>query len=622
MTDLEGRLGRLLDDASTTIASTPLDPGFPAVRAGRRRRNRRITVVTMLLLVVAGTGAAVTQLRSDGTTIRTDVADTNESEERDEDGAVDPALDDDEPGTGVGADDPATPDDQAAGAPDDGLPADTGPELVWREVGGPTDVGLGFGRLVWSGERFVALAYDEAFTSLIASVDGETWTELAPLPGGVTALDLIVTDGRLIAWGPVVDPDEVPPDSLLTAASSGPSRILVSDDHGESWAVLTELAEPADANESDDAVTVRQVIGAELVDDRLVAAAIRQDQVDLPRLLGDRGYDVDATLSGYTISHRDEFNEGSITFCVDASCTEEVELTFAELDLSDVEIAALEGEGASTEIWVSVAGGPLELTATFDGWPQALVETNGDLILSLFADSGTPSSHRSVDGGATWTPMVGPPEIGSLATVGQWVFATTADGSFERSADGGVGWETIDTGTASVSTVAGGPSGVVVSATVFDDESTAGSEALVVEVDGYIVTLDDIATVVDAATGELVLETGPGGPDGEPPDGVVFTEEPWSIAFLDPETGEVIVEIDEADVDVAAQEDGSFDPPEEVIGWSADGERWGWQTATEAFGVEGGYPQVAVGDGRVVAWVLTFDGVSTDQGQWFVADIG
>lgn len=64
---------------------------------------------------------------------------------------------------------------------------------------------------------------------------------------------------------------------------------------------------------------------------------------------------------------------------------------------------------------------------------------------------------------------------------------------------------------------------------------------------------------------------------------------------------------------------GQGDEPSEVIGWSADGEGWGWQPATEAFD-RNGWPTITIGQDRVIAELLIAEGDTTEQ-RWFVAEI-
>jgi len=195
---------------------------------------------------------------------------------------------------------------------------------------------------------------------------------------------------------------------------------------------------------------------------------------------------------------------------------------------------------------------------------------------------------------------------------------------FVRSDDRGRTWTDFGVpGVASdeIFSVSAGPAGFAVFGALFTEPSVVEPRPYLFEKDGYGVNIndDDSLTIVDLATGETVFELAP---DEDPADSEFVIMEETSATLLDPDTLEQLLTITDSDWERAYQQ--AFDErrsvPDFFVGWSTDGETWGWQFATEAFGVNGG-AQFAVGDGVVVAMYQDFDEADTGAVRIFTARV-
>ncbi len=217
--------------------------------------------------------------------------------------------------------------------------------------------------------------------------------------------------------------------------------------------------------------------------------------------------------------------------------------------------------------------------------------------------------YRSSDGLHWEQASTAGADLGNLASDGTSLYA--ADWSkpqvaFMRSTDAGRTWSELDRGSQSVSTIIGGPAGLDAIGELRDEgiPDEPGLQASI-EKDGYILQVlgDGGVHVIDAEIGAIMLAFGPAELEADEPPETIIEEQvdDWfTVTFLDPDTLEPLVTITEQDLSEALGEPGGASAPEFLIGWSADGEHWGWQTATEAFGTNG-LIQLAVGDGAVVA---------------------
>ena len=99
----------------------------------------------------------------------------------------------------------------------------------------------------------------------------------------------------------------------------------------------------------------------------------------------------------------------------------------------------------------------------------------------------------------------------------------------------------------------------------------------------------------------------------------VSDDDGFAVVFEDPETGADLVTFTyedlapvfepEADGSTAPLTTGEYEPPEQWVGWSADGTAWGWQLLNEAFGIDDGesWAEFAVGADFVLARVQTIE---------------
>jgi hypothetical protein len=292
---------------------------------------------------------------------------------------------------------------------------------------------------------------------------------------------------------------------------------------------------------------------------------------------------------------------------------EQLDITFEQLGLDEADLLAIDTMTLAN--YRSLAGGPFE-AATGDtpvagdwhpGWLRVL---DGEFVAAAMSESGETLIYRSADA-LEWEhgdPISG--YIEDVTTDGVSLFARSFSGerpTFVRSDDRGRTWTDFDVpGAASgeVFALSAGPAGFAVLGAL---EEPGANEPLVVliEKDGYQLTMSDIneTIVVDLETGEPVLVLGP---EDEGMSEFVIEDED-GITLLDQETLEPLVTITWGEFEQALEQGfGERSEPELFVGWSADGEHWGWQFATEAFGANGG-AQFAVGDGAVVAMYQDFE---------------
>ena len=610
MSTIEDRLGDLFDSAADSIAATPLRVDRPIARAAQRRRNRRMGGALLGMVAVLAVGAAALRLAAGGDQpLSTDaVTDGDPTATSTPDGSAPPA-----PG-------PQPDADAEGGAVGDGspgptqLPADTGPELAWRQAEVPD--GLVPIHIVWSGTSFVALAIDEArgAPSVLVSSDGAAWSSAGDLPAGATPSGLAVSDGRLIAWG-----GEGAAEAGPFGSSGGPVRVSVSDDDGATWSEVGSIDTLDGAPDTDGPyLTHHFVAGVAAVGDRVVAVVGTTRDLDLDAILTAAGYDVGP---GGGAARGWGFDSGTgagyVDYCptpldADGGCAEPVKLSLDELGITDEVFMGLAVAGDAT-LYASVAGGPFELLDDVipgEGWPTGLVSSQGSFALAISGENGS-ALLTSADG-TSWTPAdLGDSEveINGIEVNGDVLVALgwTRSGSGSLvSADGGQTWQEQPALPVSVHDIAVGPGGSAVTGTL----DVGFVEPIVVEKDGYAVSFGDEVSVVDLATGETIVTYGPEEQlADEPPAGVVEDEgPPWTLTFLHPDTGEELVTVTDADMveafGIDSDGDGIVAPPDHVVGWSADDVGWGWQTATEAFDVNGPV-ELAVGERSVVAVVST-----------------
>ena len=412
--------------------------------------------------------------------------------------------------------------------------------------------------------RVLALSFvDRGMDSILVTENGTEWTPIS-VPTGFLPWSVDMAGDRWLIQGW---------DSTLEAPGT---QILFSDDEGANW---TELP-----------VDLSSLIGTAWIADAIVAgklmvvAAIHEPGVPL--------------LEGGAESDMNYEPSASIV----------------QVLLSD--------------------GGPAELVADFPGW-FASGHGASDGFHLIVSDTGDNYLLHSSDG-REWTSTPADVEVTDSAHEMIW----TADEGYtdyriERfegvygpgqvlTLPEGIGWVPgLAVGPAGIAMV-GGPEAPYGNS---EDEFTLPD--ITIEKDGYElrynqpeggITLWDVENdsavyVFDSETIQSQNET--------PPEGVreVLDEEGYEmVVFDDPETGAELVTFSGEELAAAIIEEESaayseYDPNEFLIGWSADGINWEWQTPQEAFGLPERSEdansfteiQVAVGRDFVLAQVQTFE---------------
>jgi hypothetical protein len=200
--------------------------------------------------------------------------------------------------------------------------------------------------------------------------------------------------------------------------------------------------------------------------------------------------------------------------------------------------------------------------------------------------------------GVNWERAAGPlPGWGTVAGQGKHIAFLDWSTPVPRvrvSDDGGVTWASWDVPgeTAAISSLAYGPAGLVLYS--LDVEVMDEPESTELEKDGYRIVLGDNADLYDAETGELIMSI----PEEEGMTGSARVENLGNaFRFLDPDTGEVLVTITEADITAALVPQGS-----DRIVFTADGVRWDDLELEGLLGPRATTPSYpfAVGDAQVV----------------------
>lgn len=518
------------------------------------------------------------------------------------------------------------------------LPADTGPELEWVEVA--AGLAVTPGELVWTGSSFIIASHDEAGAVFLQSVDGIDWQPLADLPGDADLFGIHAAGESIVVWGVYpTAPDPTGPDEPAGVPDEVPALppedvvLLMSTDGGQSWTEFDSLAFPTRQSTSS-YVHEFQGFGAAAISGDIVIVVVETViRLDDQRILADNGFDPDA----YSLEY--DFGDGEVSVCLfprvvtdepGGPCVDDLTLGFDQLELTDDDVAAFTTSSFPFKIYRSVEGGPFEAAdadAPDDGgvwYPGWMRVVNGEFVGSTTNEAGLSIIARSADG-LEWE--LGTPSRTHLESVtadGATLYGMEWSGSrasVVRSDDAGRSWTELDVGSESVYAAFGGPSGLAVTGQNEDGSATDEPGSIVIDKDGYVVTFaEDGLTVVDTATGETVLAFGPEQMQApEPPETVIQEPDGGALTFLDPDTLEPLLTLTESDWEEAAS--SAFVMPEFFIGWSADGEHWGWQTAAEAFGANGGV-QLAVGDTAVVAMYQAFDTSEPSRVRIFTAAVG
>ncbi len=514
------------------------------------------------------------------------------------------------------------PDGGGAEEPDSSFPTpeslSTGPTLEWTEVSvdlgdGPTDSveleSLGDGRVV-------ARVRSESDDRVAITGDGITWTTVG-LPDGTVPYRIAVDRDSWV---------------VASSGSDDPGRVLVSDDGGESWSDLIldlrpEVALPRHCVEQS---AVQDVL---ISGDRVVVLLSFRRLLDLEVLLAERGLIPEGTpahewrRSGDVLTVRlgdpagwsspDEDDTMTVTL-------DELGLTPEQLhdcdDYAPGRVRVLVGDGSRVGQVAEYEGGAASAVATRDGFAMVLVTETGVRRLTsgdgrLWAEiPTTEEGHATVARGPDGTVW-----LGENHRSGYRIRRGDIAGEPRPVAE----FDTLEP----VGVLSAGPAGVVTSAWLLPDAIRDLIAVSSFEKDGYELRLSNASgdiSLWDLAEGAAVYEFSAEqtAPSDELPDGVREVTEgdgSVSLVFSDPATGEELVRFTQEDLVpdtdrlVSAREElfGPTGVPPIWIGWSADGDRWGWQDAAAAFGLaagEGLTPvALAAGDDFVLARFASFD---------------
>ena len=532
---------------------------------------------------------------------------------------------------------PTTAPDAGSGA--GALPDGTGPELQWNEVA--TDVGVPPGDLLWTGSSFIIAGPDETGATFLRSSDGVDWAPLSNLPDQVDWFGIHAADESIVVWGTNTLADQPGGDSPVEQEGPGLSpedvRVIASTDGGTSWVELDRLAVPGGLSASPYVRAAWSFAGAATSGDIVFVTVEAFVELDFELILADNGVDRARLADGWRTDdgisiclfpvgfdpadERDDVladeafeDDQGERICGGVEGIEQLDVSFEQLGLDEADIATIDMEARSFQIFRSADGGPFEAAEVdlpFGNWqPGWLRVIDGEFIASLTNESGDTLIYRSTDA-LDWEH--GDPVsayIDEVSTDGVSLFArsyTNEGPMFVRSDDAGRTWtdfEVLAVGEGEVVIISAGPSGLAVLGAFMSEPSVEEPSELLIEKDGYGLTItdDNETIVIDLDTGETVLYLGPDVRESE-----FVIEDEIGLTILDQETLETLVTITWGDFEEAFTEAyGEPSEPELFIGWSADGEHWGWQFTAEAFGANGG-AQFAVGDGAVVAMYQDFE---------------
>lgn len=518
----------------------------------------------------------------------------------------------------------------------------TGPVLEWVEYE-PGIAGLSILQSVGDG-RVLARAWpfagaqdygggpDQVTAQVFVTSNGIDWTEV-PMPDGVKPDQVDLSGERWLVAG--LDSGS----GLLSYWPFGPtlSRVLFSDDEGTTWTEL-HLDLVADPAPSSQWLMQHSVVMAALVSGtRIVLGIISYETLDAAALLKDRGLlpegshvAVWAAIAGdkavFTLFDPPDPDDPQAD---DSTGNEEtLQVSIEELGLTAEERAALGGVDSSRISILSSDGSTVELTAEHDGNAVAGFATGRGFELTIFGERDL-LVLTSADG-LTWSERQSSWEDHSSSTAVSgdtiWrILSGRSDGFSVQRGDDGQTPATVATfeGLGPAGDPVAGPAGVAVPAFVVDSDMSSGSDIVMPEgrvaKDGYELRYNEPeggVTLWDLAADAPIYEFGPETVASDTvPDGVrqIDDDGSFAVVFEDPETGVDLVTFTDDDLSPildAPVPDDMYEPPEQWVGWSADGSLWGWQIVADAFAIDEdqGEPwvQLAVGADFVIAQVQTF----------------
>ena len=498
----------------------------------------------------------------------------------------------------------------------------TGPTLSWIEVEFDTSTGLSdIYRIRSVGDgRIVALGWGDAGDQVVVTTDGTTWTAIG-MPDGIHPEFPDIAGDRWVVGGP----DTTDPQNR--------GRVFFSDDQGASWNELT-IDVVSDTEPLPSHCIQRSRVSSVLASgNRMVAVVETHTDLDLQALLvaSGRAPDPDSILYWrYT-------DNALIVSLGDEPDAESVEIPLDELGLAPGQSAPCAGPDGLHDQRVHIFtsdGAGTESAGHYNGVNTSAISTAEGFFLTLRTGEG--ALLLTSPDGRTWTEQ-------AISEQGYVPVTRARDGAAYRSvrsydsyrierlgAGSGPGTAVEFPGVRPGQILTAGPAGVVTTA---EPISRAGNDfppEIRIVKDGYELRLDqawgdlalwDLAAdvaVYQFAAPEIMFRA-------SPPEGLRFVIEDdgsQTLVFEDPDTGDDLVAFTTADLERSASPFtdglGEFEPPPTWIGWTPNGTVWGWQSVSDAFGIDTGgtYPHVelAVGTDFLLAQVLVVtDGESVSQ---------
>ncbi len=474
----------------------------------------------------------------------------------------------------------------------------TGPILQWTEIELDIPYGIALhgtsdGRIVAAGGRLRGESFPGA-SHLLVTQDGAAWTRV-PLPHELYPFSLDMSDQRVAVSGV---PLTAPPAGGDEAEMGVP--VFVSGDEGATWTQVQLDIQAARRDLQDDATVELSLTSVYVSGDYVLAAAQGHVRPDV---------------------ERDEPLHGSRVFLFGGSGPE-----LAAVASFDGFLHA--GNASEDGFHLILSTGESESLVTSPDGESWSVHPLGN---AGTADS--PLSHTFAGDGTVWTVRFSTALDGGGSSIHRWRIG-------EQSAQT-ANFQSID----ALAGMAVGPPGLVVAGLRTSEQAVGGGEDFWsdgrVTKAGYELRVGEPEgglTLWDLSTDEAVYVFGPEVVRGsKAPPGVRIegTGDLGTMTFEDPETGEDLITftmeelLPVLDLPTAMESD----VPDVWVGWSADGVRWGWESAQDAFdlGDQAGAPRFAVGSDFVVAMVTiipplesseeTDFGSSLPPPRWFIARV-
>ncbi len=465
---------------------------------------------------------------------------------------------------------------------------------------------------------------------LAATTDGVEWSELS-LPRGFQLADIGSYAGatvdlagdRWVAFGHDVSID---PDWTVA------EHVWFSDDQGSSW-VKASIEPPPESEPLPPYATEESEVLAALASSGVLVVVVRTStRLDLDVLLADRGLvpagkdlvnwvpsvdDVTLTFADEPPSEAAPPRRGR-----DRWRLQELEMSYEDLELSTRQLELLRRRKHTVTRIYSGEGPSLPLRAEYEGWVYKVTGVASAEGVILATQGEWEALLKSVDGRAWDKEPLGTVELWTTGGDGaRWALARTREGTRIdriRYGDGRTTAAFLET-IENFGSFSAGPAGVVAAVLTGHSATEPGLMGSIRRAtkDGYELHRNAQTgdfTLWDLAADEAVYVFGPrSNPEGVP-EGVRDKADDGTRAliFEDPQSGHDLVAFTEdelAEVMGSHRGNGTGRSSEVWVGWSADGAEWGWQAASEAFGIDPSSTvsvELAVGNDFVLAEVSNY----------------